>query len=311
MRVLLPIIYHSLTECIARAFQDEGHEVHVVNWRKHQKHPHKIEPFVIEEAAKFKPDLAWCQFQAPGLITSRLPIALKNMGCFSVNWAGDVRLPIPDWYVSTAPHFDVTSFSNMTDVDTIRKAGHRAEFLQCGYDPLLYNNEGAGERSGVVFLGNNYGGYKFAESNSRRDMVKALAEAFPDQFMVYGMSWDGIVPANNFGGYIREPDDARILRDALVAVGWDHFHRPWFASDRLLRATACGCATINQHYEGIEVEHPFVGSAKSVDDMVKMVRHALNNPEEAKKLGALSAENTLRQHTWNERVATVESWMNT
>ena len=67
MRVLLPIIYHDLTHCIERAFRDAGHETHVVNWRRHQKNPSKVEQFVIKEAAQFKPDLAWCQFQAPGL----------------------------------------------------------------------------------------------------------------------------------------------------------------------------------------------------------------------------------------------------
>ena len=140
-------------------------------------------------------------------------------------------------------------------------------------------------------------------------MAQALAEAFPDQFMAYGMSWEGVLPKQNCGGYIREPDDAKILRDALVAVGWDHFHRPWFASDRLLRATACGCATINQHYEGIETEHPFVGGANSIEEMVKMVAHALKFPDQAMDLGRRSAENTLKQHTWNNRVQTIMTWI--
>lgn len=312
MRVLLPIIYHDLTHCIERAFQEEGHEVRVVDWRRYSKdaHRHKVEPLCIAEAKKFRPELAFCQFQAPGLITGALPRALSDMGCFSINWSGDVRSPLPDWYKVVAPYFSVTSFSNVPDVEEMRSIGYRSEFLQIGYDERLYCPPTDGrERSGIVFIGNNYGGYKYAESESRREMVKAMADAFGPLFKVYGMSWEGVVPAENVGGYVREPADADILRDAAVAVGWDHFHRAGFASDRLLRATACGCAVVNQYYEGIEQEHPHVGAARSVDEMVKMVAHALNNMDRALSFGAKSAQWTVEHHRWNERVKQMMTWM--
>jgi len=311
MRVLLPIIYHPLTYCIERAFIEEGHEVRVVDWRQFGKgrHKHKVEPFVIREAMGFRPDLAFCQFQDSGLITAALPAALGSIGCFSINWTGDVRHPLPDWYMDLAPHFDVTSFTNLTDVDAVRAAGHRSEFLQIGYDERIFNADGTGERSGVVFLGNNYGGYKFAESDSRRAMVAAMAEAFPDRFKVYGMSWEGVVPDRNNGGYLHEALSAPVLREALVAVGWDHFHRPGFASDRLLRATACGCAVVNKHYDGIETEHPCVKAVRSIYEMVEAVRLLLEHPEAAKKSGGENAANTLGQHRWNERVKTIMTWL--
>lgn len=312
MKVLLPIIYHDLTHCVERAFQEEGHETLVVNWRQHGKdaNKHKIEPMCIAAAQDFRPELCFAQFQSPGIVTSRFPKVLKDIGCFSINWSGDVRYPLPQWYKDVAPHFSVTSFTNHTDVEEVRALGHRAEFLQIGYDERLYNTDGTGERQGVVFIGNNYGGYKFAESDSRREMVKAMAEAFPDDFMVYGMSWEGIVPAKNVGGYVREPDDASILRSALVAVGYDHFHRPGFASDRLLRATACGCSVVNQFYEGIEQEHPFVHASRSIDELVDMVRNALVNAGSSRSLGELNAQNTLRQHRWNIRVRQMKKWIN-
>ena len=77
--------------------------------------------------------------------------------------------------MEAAKHFDVTAFTNMTDVELIRAAGYRSEFLQIGYDERVFNTDGAGERSGVVFLGNNYGGYKFAESDGRRAIEQFLA----------------------------------------------------------------------------------------------------------------------------------------
>lgn len=311
MKVLLPIIWHSLTHCIARAFEEEGHTVRVVDWRSvfREKRRQEVEAHCMAEAQDFRPDLCFAQFQTHGVISNRFPKLLREIGCFSVEWAGDVRFPLPEHYITSAEHFDVMSFSNMTDVEEVRRLGHRSEFLQIGYDERIFNTDGAGERSGVVFLGNNYGDYRFAESQGRREMVTAMAEAFPDDFTVYGTSWEGIVPKKNCGGYLHEPISADVLKGALVAVGYDHFHRPGFASDRLLRATACGCATINQHYDGIEEEHPDVKAVRSIDEMVEAVAHALEYPVESQFIGGLSAANTVNKHRWNNRVRQMLTWM--
>lgn len=306
MKVLLPIIWHDLTHCVARAFREAGHEVRVVDWRRIKRGRRRplIEPHIIQEAQAFKPDLAFCQFQSPDIITHRLPSELARMGCFTINWTGDVRHPLPQWYRNLAPFFNVTSFTNWTDVEAISAMGHRAEFLQVGYDEHIYHANGTGERSGIVFIGNNYSGNRFAESDGRRAMVHALHNAFGDRFKVYGIGWEP------YGGrYVREPEDAGILRGASIAVGWDHFHRPGFASDRLLRATACGCAVVNQFYEGIAGEHPRVVNVKSVDEMVEAVRMLLERPDIAGHLGGENAANTIAQHRWHDRVKVIEQWM--
>lgn len=305
MKILLPIIWQPLTYCIERAFQEAGHTTRVVNTRGTN-----TEALCIAEAKSFGPDLCFAQFQRPDAITKRFPDALREMGCFSVNWSGDVRHPLPSWYRDLARHFDVTSFTNIPDVQQIRAIGHRAEFLQIGYCEKTFNTEGAGERSGVVFLGNNYKGDKFAESEGRREVVMAMAEAFPDDFMVYGMEWQGICPDKNYGGYMPEPESPSILKSALVAIGWDHFHRPGFASDRILRATACGCAVVNQYYEGIEQEHPNVYAAHSIEDMIANVRYLLSDKQFARQMGERNAANTLSDHRWHNRVKVIESWMN-
>lgn len=310
MRVLLPIIYHDLTECIARAFTEQGHEVRVVDLvTRKKKDRRSADAFIIEEAHAFRPDLAFCQFQRPDVITVNTPKALKEIDCFSVNWSGDVRHPLPDWYLDLAPLFDVTSFTNHTDVDIVKAHGFRSEFLQIGYCERTFNTDGAGNRSGVVFLGNNYPDGRFTETEGRREMVAALSKEFGSDFTVYGRGWEGIALPESLGGVMVEKMSAPTLQRALVAVGYDHFHRPGFASDRLLRATACGCATINQHYDGVETEHPDVVAVKSIDEMVEAVRHALAHPVESEMIGQLCAQNTLKQHRWNERVKRIETWM--
>lgn len=304
MKVLLPIIYHELTECIVRAFEERGHDVRVVNWRRYRS---RAESLCIREAMDFRPDLAFCQFQSPDIITEAFPRALNAIGCYSINWCGDVRDPLPYWYTHLAPHFTMTAFTNWTDVHELRSLGHSATFLQIGYDPRIYHPPTHGsERSGVVFIGNNYG-YKFEESDSRREMVARLSETFGHRFKVYGNAWDHIVGRASLGGYVKEPGDAAILRNAAVAVGWDHFHRPGFASDRLLRATACGCAVINQHYDGIADEHPWVVPVHSIEAMVEAVGTMLEAPHG----GEQNARNTLAQHTWTDRVKQIEQWWTT
>lgn len=309
MKVLLPIIWHELTHCIARAFEAHGHEVRVFDWRQYQKrhNRHRIVPEILAIAEEFRPDLAFCQFQAPDLITSALPIGLRNLGCFTVNWSGDVREPLPQWYRDLAPFFDVTSFTNWPDVEELRDMGHRTEFLQIGYEPRVYY-PGDEERGGVVFIGNNYGD-RYPKGPLRRMMCQAMAEAFGERFMVYGVGWDGVVPQRNVGGYVREPDDAKVLRRSLVAVGMDHFFRAGFASDRLLRATACGCAVVQWHYDGIEAEHPYVTAATSIGDMVDSVAELLANQEYAHTLGARNADSTRRLHTWEKRIGPITKWM--
>lgn len=299
MKVLLPIIWHELTHCIAKAWEDAGHEVRVFDWRsiKRRRGRTMITTELVAAAREFRPDLCWMQIQSEGVIDATTCASLKKYCGYVTHWCGDVRHPIPDWYLQVAPYLDCALFSNGTDVDIIRSKGWPAAHLQIGYDPNLYY-PGDEPRSGVVFIGNNYGGYKYAESESRREMVKALSDTFGDQFTVYGMSWGDVAPKNN-GGYLNEPNDADVLRSAKVAVNWDHFHRPWFASDRLIRAAACGCDVISQWYEGIDVEHPGVFAARNIEELVGYVKTLL---EDGPFNGEANSRNTRERHTWDARV---------
>jgi hypothetical protein len=66
---------------------------------------------------------------------------------------------------------------------------------------------------------------------------------------------------------------------------------------------------VNQHYQGIEQEHPYVGAAHSIDDMVRMVGYALRNPEQSRVVGGQAAQWTKEHHQWTERVKQMMTWM--
>ena len=148
-------------------------------------------------------------------------------------------------------------------------------------------------------LGNDYGD-RFPLSEARAAMVERMKAEFGDQFKAYGKRQDNkaTTPAQ----------EVAIYQSALVAINYDHFNRPLFASDRILRAQACGAAVVSMAYEGINDEHPYVGAAETLDDMVKMVRFALDNPGRAAALGKMGADHTLSMHRWNNRFETIEQW---
>jgi hypothetical protein len=309
VKVFLPIIWNDLSRCVLRAFRDQGCETLVFDRQAHSSllAREELERELIDWARSFGPQLAFCQFQAPGVISSAFPSALREINCFNVNWCGDVREPLPQWYLDVAPYFNVTAFSNWQDVLTLRAAGHRAEFLQIGIDEHLYTPMGSPHgRKGVVFIGNNWLNY-YPEGKNRIRMVQALAAALGGEFQVYGQGWAGLVPNRSHGGEIEQPADADVYRAAKVAVGWEHFRRAGFASDRLLRATACGCRVIQSHYEGIEADHPHVDAVETVEEVVLATRAALAAGDAS--IGTRNARHTLTHHTWSQRVEQIMAWM--
>jgi hypothetical protein len=274
-----------------RAAVDLGHDIRRVNWpAMFGRLPAdyaaaNLCALVVKECEEFRPDLVFIQAQQPGVVNGELCDYLRSLGAFVVNWTGDVRDPIPAHYINLAPHVNVTAFTNLPDVVALHDMGHDARFLQIGYDPDIYHNNGTGKREGVVFIGNDYG-YRFPLSQHRRDAVNALKKVFGHSFTGYG---------KGFGKSLNNGVDADVYRRALVAVNLDHFNRSGFHSDRYLRSTACGAYTIN-------------GTALSSSALVDMVREALADPKRTAELGALQAAETYNIERWHNRINTVTRW---
>ena len=293
------------------AARDLGYEVQRIAWRDFlgrkfvSGHDARLQRKIIETAQTFRPDLVFVQTHQSDIIAPETYAALRAGGAFVVNWCGDVREPLPECYVTYAAHVDVMAFSNLTDVELIRAKGHRSEYLQIGYDPTIYHpGVVIRNRSGVVFMANHYAG-RFPNTDLREQVARKLSKLFDYKFTLYGSGWG--IPSVRHTGTAQE--EADIYRRSLVAVNVDHFTRPYFASDRILRAQACGCATISWDYEGLKEEHPLVGRATSIEEIVKMVKHALDNPAQAEQVGKASAAATLENHTWRNRIKTMEGWL--
>lgn len=269
--------------CIARAFRECGHETVSVDWSNRP-----ATNAAMDQALATGVDLVFMQLQGPDVVDARRVAALRDAGAFVVNWTGDVRHPLPDHYVSMAEHVNVTAFTNMPDVEEMRGMGFDARFLQVGYDELIYKPDGMKAPSPpIVFMGNNYG-QRFPLSKERAAMVARMRSEFGRDFAVYGKKWGP-------GSAILDPfTEAATYRGCKVAINFDHFDRRGFYSDRLLRAMACGCPTLD-------------ATRLPVDDIVDLCRSVLEHPyDEMQRM--MIAQETHDLDRWHNRIAILEQW---
>lgn len=266
-----------------RAAFELGHRCLRMDWGSidHDERQRQL----IDYAIRLKPDVIFMQLQNPGVIDPSTLKAVRETGAMVINWTGDVRDPIPQHYIDLTPHVDITAFTNHTDVESMRAMGYDARFLQIGYDPLIYNTDHRMATRRVVFVGNDYVD-RFPLSGERRSKVRIMQKMFPHEFAAYG---------KGFGKLLRGGDDAKVYRTALVAINLDHFDRPGFHSDRLLRSRACGAYTID-------------GTALSDSGLVDYVRAALNDPEHTERLGLEQAAHTFANDRWHNRIQVIQQW---
>lgn len=195
----------------------------------------------------FQPTIVFIQIQNYGL-TSEVLEKLRASQAYVINWTGDVRYPIPEFYFQYAPYVDCTAFSNMTDVKAFRQYGYKAEYLQIGYDQEIYTQEGeAFQVEDIVFMGNNTRGFPL--STYRAEMVQFLKHHYGSRFGVYGNNWDSLTSGNYNGNQVGE---ASVYRGAKIAINCSHFNYERYSSDRLFRALGCGVAVLSHEYAGIE-----------------------------------------------------------
>lgn len=287
-----------------RCARELGHTVTRVQHRNNPRWIRELHDACNRQAY----DLCFAQLQAPNIMTPELWGMVKSTGAFIVEWCGDVREPLPYHYVDHAPYVDVTAFSNLTDVHEMRALGHRSEYLQIGYDETFYTPGDPRERKGVVFLGNNYVD-RFPNSQLRAKVVDLMRREFGSLFRVYGNGW-------GHGTSRTTPEQEReIYRSALIALNVDHFTRPHFASDRILRAQACGCLVYSLPFEEeVAKENPRVRMCShegaGLSEMVGSIRLTLDFAQRYyDNHGGKAAAHTREHHSWHSRINTMEQWV--
>lgn len=234
-----------------------------------------LNKMVLEEANDFLPDMVFMQLQSPNIIDVETVKKLRSMGCFVINWTGDARVPLPQWYIDIGRHASLTLFSNETDVNTMHKMSIPADYLQIGFDECIYSPKGeVSEHKDIVFMGNNYNDM-FSLGNLRIQMVSALRKEFPDQFGVFGRGW-----SLSEGDYNHSQEkEASVYRGCKIAINLSHYDLDRYSSDRILRIMGSGAFCLSKYFPGynkdyIDGEHLRIWH--TIPELIQLIRYYLH-----------------------------------
>ena len=207
-----------------------------------------INELMLAKAREIKPDLLFLQIQTEGVINPiTVEIIRHELRTIIFNFSGDVREPLPKWYMELAPIIHSTLFTNMVDVETVKAAGHCSDFLEIGFDPEIYNPIGpVNFKAPIVFMGNNY--RMFPLSEERVQTVDALKQRFGDRFAYFGNGWNPPVESFNHS----QQEEAAVYRGARIAINLSHFDYDSYSSDRILRIMGTGTMCVCRNFKNVE-----------------------------------------------------------
>lgn len=260
---------------------------------------------IIQKSDSFKPDLVWIQIQTGGFIKNETVAYLRNNGAFVMNWSGDCRSPVPEWYLDLGRHIDLTTFSNINDVETLNSRGVKADFLQIGYDPEIYTPVGSKIRmQDVVFLGNNLVD-QFPLSKFRADMVKFLKGHFGNKFGVYGSGWKG-----GNGSYMgNQLGEAALYRSTKIAINCSHFDYKRYSSDRIFRILGSGTFCLSKWYP--QIEEDFTDGEdlvvwRDLADLKNKIGFYLKNSAERNRIASNGHKKALNNYTFSHMAQSIK-----
>jgi glycosyltransferase involved in cell wall biosynthesis len=300
---------------LEKAFQDSFAKHRFVCWTDYQKNLEVLRTKILHEFSRRPFDLVFLQIQTAGVIPAELIEKMRAIrpDCKFVNWTGDVRDPLPEWYIELGRVMDLTLFSNMTDVKKARAKGIKADYLQIGFDTQLFSPQppikGRVGWPPIVFMGNNYGDM-FPLSKFRQEMVKHLKTRYNNDVGIYGGNWGTLATANLMG---HEKKEADCYRACKIAINLSHFDYERYSSDRIFRIMASGAFCLAKHYPGIELEFTpgmNLDTWSTISELDEKIKYYINSDEERNKIAAAGCQHVYANHTWENRVQELKDLLN-
>lgn len=259
----------------------------------------------VEVAKEWKPDIIFMQIQSPNVIDAETASELTKYG-FTINWTGDVRQPIPEWYEEIGKCVNLTCFSNEHDVNQFSLLGLNSDFLQIGFDEEIFKNEYNSKihNFDIVFLGQNYAG-QFPLSNERQQMVAHMKRHFGSRFGVFGSGWrDG--DGSALGNQVYE---SKVYNTAKIAINHSHFNIERYTSDRLFRLMGSGVFCLSHHYKGIEKDFKVgthLHTYNSLEELTLKVSYFLNNELERNQVAMQGYDYVRANFTFNNMAKNIK-----
>ena len=261
---------------------------------------------LIRVSNEAKPDFTFMQVQRAGIIDSA---TLRQLNGFIMNWTGDVRTPLPKWYKHIAHQVDVSCFSNMHDVQIMRNHGHKADYLQIGYDQeVFYPREETCEAPEIVFMANHYRNV-FPLSRFRKRLADTLKSRYRDNFKVYGRNWP--FPTEDLNG--NQEQESLIYKNCKIAINCSHFEYSRYSSDRIFRIMASGAFCLTKWYPDIELDFKdgkHLRTFRTLDELLHLTKYYLENESERKEIQEQGTELVQKKHTWKARTKDIRKLIN-
>lgn len=231
----------------------------------------------------FKPDIIFMQIQQADVLNEYTATELSKIG-FCINFSGDVRAELPEWYVTTGKIIQLTTFNNLVDVEMAREAGvNNSEYLELGFDPEVYKRWGVKRPCpDIVAHFNDYGPTRFPLSQYRLDIASRLTKEFGNKFGVYGNFPNAKGNLNS-----NQVEEAQQYNNCKIAINCSHFNYKRYSSDRQLRIMGSGAFCLTHHYDGICMDyHPGknLDTFNNLDEMVEKCHYYLKHDDIRQKI---------------------------
>lgn len=285
-----------------KAFDEHFDTLHY-NWSENSNDVRCVNDKILELHRNFNPDVVFMQVQRGGIIDIETAEQITKSS-YTINWTGDVRYPLPQWFVDLGKHISITLFSNMKDVQLSREKGINADFLQVGFDEELFNPfDRVNQTPDIVFLGSNYIDSKeFPLSELRKDLVQKMYSSFGNAFMVYGGNWEQYIPNPVF---LNPEQESMAYRSCKIAISLSHFDYERYSSDRIFRLMGSGAFCLSHNYKGIEndfVIKKHLDVWNSLDELVDKCVFYLKNEYERKSIAKEGCKFVRENCTWDKRM---------
>lgn len=255
----------------------------------------------IEMAKEFKPDIVFIQIQTDGVISEDCVKGIKEHSKYVVNFTGDVRDDVPDWYYRIGQHIDSTMFADMTDVRRMREKGYRSDYLNLGYDHTIYTPFPENEKIyDIVFMANNYENM-FTLSQYRIEVVEALKREFGDRFKLFGNGWKQSDGSFNHS----QPLEAGIYRQSKIAINLSHYCYERYSSDRMLRILGTGTLCMTHWFPDITADYQHKKDVvvwETLDELIEYCHYYLAHEKERRTIAHNGYKNALHSNTFHHMV---------
>lgn len=252
---------------------------------------------IVRDVLSFKPDLVFMQIQTPNIIRLETIVAIKPHCGKIINFTGDVREPLPNWYIEVGKLIDLTLFVSQTDVAVSKSMGIKADWLQLGFDETIYNDNVKPVKSAeIVFTANNYD--HFPLSKFRSDVAKALHYEFKERFQLYGSGWT--IPSLDSNASMEK--QASIFRGCKIAINCSNYNHSMYVSDRALKIMGAGAFCLShtfQDSDNLYKDGEHFAVFDSIPEMIELCYAYLDDDQERNRIAKNGYDLTHKLYTWD------------